>query len=407
MSMQRGWDGVRSILAVRLDGIGDLLMTTPALRALKEGRDTRSLTLLTSPAAAPAARELPFIGEVIAFSAPWMKPAETRCVSPVATAMLVERLRQHAFDAAVIFNVFTQSALPAATLLFLAGIPRRAAYCRENPYTLLTDWRTDPDRDVHAGVRHEVQRQLDLVASLGARVGDMRLQFPVRDEARRDMLQKAVAMGMQPRRPWLIVHPGATAPSRRYPDHLLTSAISQLQATGRWQIGIAGGAEDLDTACGIAARVEGAVSLAGLFDLAETAALLQAAQLVICNNSAPAHIAAAVGTPVVDLYALTNPQHTPWAVANRVLSHDVDCKYCLKSVCPLGHHACLAHVAPAEIVAAVDALLPDVATRGAARTGSMLRALPLVQRQTRFSVASQRLDDTCQLHPKRKSSLTL
>ena len=132
-------------------------------------------------------------------------------------------------------------------------------------------------------------------------------------------------------------------------------------------------------ACGIAARVDGTVSLAGLFDLAETAALLQAAQIVVCNNSAPAHIAAAVGTPVVDLYALTNPQHTPWAVANRVLSHDVDCKYCLKSVCPLGHNACLTQVAPSEIVAAVDALLPDVAARSAARTGSMLRAGPLVK----------------------------
>jgi hypothetical protein len=117
-----------------------------------------------------------------------------------------------------------------------------------------------------------VQLQLDLVASLGAQVSDIRLQFPVREDARGDMLQKAVAMGMQPRRPWLIVHIGETAPSRRYPDHLLAAAIAQLQATGRWQSGIAGGTGDLDAACRIAARVEGTVSLAGLFDLAATAA---------------------------------------------------------------------------------------------------------------------------------------
>jgi lipopolysaccharide heptosyltransferase II len=357
------WEGVRSILAVRLDGVGDLLMTTPALRALKESGPARSLTLLTSPAAAQVARELPFIDDVIAFIAPWMKFSETRPVSPIATTTLIDRLRHCAFDAGVVFTVFTQSALPPATLLFLAGIPRRAAYCRENPYTLLTEWRRDPDRDAHAGVRHEVQRQIDLVASLGASVRDTRLQFPVREAAQRAMLEKVVAAGMYPRRPWLIVHPGATAPSRRYPDAQLAEAVAMLEADGRWQIGIAGAIEDRPSANAIAVRVPAAVDLVGLLDLPELAALLQAAQLLVCNNSAPAHIAAAVGTPVVDLYALTNPQHTPWAVPNRVLSHDVHCKYCLKSTCPYGHPRCLADVAPARIVAAVDALLADIAAR--------------------------------------------
>ncbi len=58
------------------------------------------------------------------------------------------------------------------------------------------------------------------------------------------------------------------------------------------------------------------------------------APLLVSNNTGPVHIAAAVGTPVVDLYALTNPQHTPWGVPNRVLYHDVPCKYCYKSICP-------------------------------------------------------------------------
>jgi lipopolysaccharide heptosyltransferase II len=373
VSMESTWSSARSILAVRLDGIGDLLMTTPALRALKEGRDTQSLTLLTSPAGAAIARELPFVDDVIAFVAPWMKAAEASPVSPLVTSTLVERLRRRAFDATVVFTVFTQSALPAATLLFQAGIPRRAAYCRENPYALLTDWRLDPDRDADAGVRHEVQRQIDLVQSLGASVDDTRLQFHVRDDARRTMLAKVLAAGMHPRRPWLIVHPGATAPSRRYPDAQLAEAVTALQASGRWQIGIAGAPEDVVSVDTIAAQAAGVVPLAGLLDLPELAALLQAAQLVLCNNSAPAHLAAAVGTPVVDLYALTNPQHTPWGVPHRVLSHDVDCRNCLRSVCPHGHQRCLAGITPADIVNAVDALLPDVAERRSARTPSCSR----------------------------------
>jgi len=97
--------------------------------------------------------------------------------------------------------------------------------------------------------------------------------------------------------------------------------------------------------------------------LGEFAALIAGARLVLCNNSAPAHLAAALGTPVVVAYALTNPQHTPWSVRTRVLSHDVPCRWCLRSVCVEGHHACLRGV-PAQALA--DAALGLIAEAAAA-----------------------------------------
>jgi ADP-heptose:LPS heptosyltransferase len=81
---------------------------------------------------------------------------------------------------------------------------------------------------------------------------------------------------------------------------------------------------------------------------------------LLANNSGPVHLAAAVGTPIVDLYALTNPQHTPWGVPNVVLSNDVPCRNCFKSVCPLGHQQCLAGVAPEAVARAVRELLAVV-----------------------------------------------
>ncbi len=96
-----------------------------------------------------------------------------------------------------------------------------------------------------------------------------------------------------------------------------------------------------------------------MLELDQLAALIQHAPLLISNNTGPAHMAAALGTPVVDIYALTNPQHTPWQVPNRVLNHDVPCKYCYKSTCPLEHHDCLRLLAPHEVVAATLDLLRE------------------------------------------------
>jgi lipopolysaccharide heptosyltransferase II len=308
-------------------------------------------------------RELPFVDAVYGFAAPWVKSAAP--ASPSRSAALLDTLRAARFDGAVIFTVCTQSALPSALLLTLAGIPRRLAYCRENPYALLTDWQPDPDRDVRGEVRHEVRRQLDLVACIGATTRDERLAYPLTAGARDGMRAKAMAAGADPARPWLVVHPGATAASRRYPLHLLAVAAGMLGRDARWQLVLAGAAEDRDAIEALREAAPGSIALAGMLSVAELAALLEHACVLVCNNSGPAHLAAAVGTPVVDLYALTNPQHTPWGVAHATLSHPVPCHGCLKSTCPEGHHRCLAGIAPDQVVAAVHRLAAAPVARAA------------------------------------------
>jgi lipopolysaccharide heptosyltransferase II len=345
------WANARRLLAVRLDALGDVLLTTPALRALRSGDGPRHLTLLTSPAGAAAAALVPEVDDVIVYDAPWMKATAARVDSAPDLAM-VERLRVERFDGAVIFTVYSQSPLPAALLCFLADVPRRLAHCHENPYQLLTDWVPDPEPA--RLVRHEVRRQLDLVDAIGCATADERLSLRVPAEARarvRRLLARRLGA-----RPWLLVHPGATAPSRRYPATQFAAAARALaRRTGRAIVlnGSDDGAaqETLHALAGIDAHV-----LTGLA-LPEFAALVEAAPLLVSNNSGPVHVAAAVGTPVVDLYALTNPQHTPWGVPHRVLFHDVPCKYCYKSVCPEGHHDCLRRVPPDAVVEAALALL--------------------------------------------------
>jgi lipopolysaccharide heptosyltransferase II len=351
------WDNATNVLCVRLDHIGDVLMSTPAMAALKEGRPDRRLTLLTSSAGAAIASLIPVVDDVIVYDAPWMKATASRVDSGPEFAM-AERLRAGRFDAAVIFTVYSQTPMPPTLLCYLADIPLRLAHCRENPYQLLTDW--VPEVEPERGIRHEVQRQLDLVATVGCHATDERMTLRAPHEAahRADVL--LVETEIDPSRPWIIVHPGATAPSRRYPAEGFAAVARRLVVESGWQVLFTGTAPEAELIAHIRAMAGVPTqALVGRASLAEFAALIARAPLLLSNNTGPVHIAAALGTPVVDLYALTNPQHTPWAVPSRVLSHDVPCKYCYKSICPMGHHDCLRRVAPDAVVDAVRELFDE------------------------------------------------
>jgi lipopolysaccharide heptosyltransferase II len=353
-----GWSDAREILCVRLDALGDVLMTTPAIRAIKVGSPDARITLLTSPAGAPAGRMMPFVDRVIPYDAPWMKATSTR-PSGAADRALVEELRQGCFDAAVIFTVNSQSALPAALATHLADIPLRLAHSRENPYGLLTTWVPDPEAD--APVRHEVTRQLALVEAVGYVPDGEHLSIRVPPDAARRIRATMTKLGIRGDR-WLVMHPGASAPSRRYPADGFAAAIRSLGPDQGWRTVLTGSADEAPLTAEVA-RLAGpgldVVDLAGRLDLGQLAALLARAPVLVSNNTGVAHVAAAVGTPVVVLYALTNPQHAPWGVPSRLLFNDVPCRWCRKSICPFEHHACVRGVAPERIVAAVDDVVAE------------------------------------------------
>jgi lipopolysaccharide heptosyltransferase II len=330
--------------------MGDVLMCTPAIRACKKTFGCHT-TLLTSGSGAAVAPFVPEIDDTLVFSAPWMK-AKVKENGPRNDAEMIARLAAGRFDAAVIFTTYSQSALPAAYLCYLAGIPLRLAHCRENPYDLLTDWVPDPEPA--STVRHEVARQLDLVGAVGARALDPRLSFAVPPAA--EVSVAALVKGMA--RPLVVVHPGATAASRRYPPEHYARAVDLLiEETGCDAVFTGDAAEEPLVQAVQESMANRTHSLVGRLSLAELGALIAEADVLISNNTGPAHLAAALGTPVVDLYALTNPQHTPWRVASRVLFHDVPCRNCYKSVCPAGHHDCLRRVPPERVTAAARELL--------------------------------------------------
>ncbi|MBB3968058.1 glycosyltransferase family 9 protein [Mucilaginibacter phyllosphaerae] len=313
------WQGCKNILCIRPDNMGDLIMTGPAIRALKTTFGAR-ITVLTSSMAKGIIRHMPEIDDAIIYDLPWVKTAAL----PDAEGFneVVAALKKKQFDAAVIFTVYSQNPLPTAMLAYLAGIPKILAYCRENPYHLLTDWL--PDQEPYSFIKHQVRRDLDLVAAVGAFTTNPALQLQVSDTAWQPVAQKLTAAGIDVTRPWLILHPGVSEKKRAYPTTQWAEAARKLITEKGFQILITGSPAErqlTDELAGLTGA--GSVSLGGMFSLHEYICLVKHTPVMLSVNTGSIHIAAAVGTPVVVLYAQTNPQHTPWGVPCRVLEFAV------------------------------------------------------------------------------------
>lgn len=358
--MPPAWQQARNVLCVRLDSLGDVLMCTPAMRAIKQSRPDRMLSLLTSRSGAAAAPFIPELDAVLHYPAPWMKSASPH--PPLVDAAMVSTLAAQHFDAAVIFTSYSQSPLPAALMCYLAGIPLRLAHCRENPYQLLSDWIEDPEPAKL--VRHEVRRQLDLVASIGWQAACAKMSFAVPDEDLVRVRRYFAEQGMHAKQPYILMHPGASAPSRRYPPALWAEVINGLRQRSALPVVLTGEDHECALIDEIRENCQMPVySMAGQLNLGQLGAAIQLASVVVSNNTGPAHMSAAIGTPLVDLYALTNPQHTPWQVDSRLLFHDVPCKFCYKSVCPQGHNDCLSKIAPLQVIEAICGLIANRANQ--------------------------------------------
>lgn len=309
------WQNCKHILIVRADNMGDVIMSTPAIRALKQTFNCK-ITLLTSNMGGLIKGLVSDVDDYIIFNAPWIKAPQT------ATAdicfELVEILKAKQFDAAVIFTVYSQSALPAALLCLMAGIPLRLAYCRENPYDLLTHW--VPDEEPYSFIQHQVERDLELVKHIGAVSNDSKLSLWVSQAALGNVSFKLKQLCTDVTEPYIIFHPGVSEKKRQYPVELWAEAAKALQQRFTHSLVITGAPNEKGLAEEIQKSIGGnCINAAGLFSIEEFIAAIKQSKLVVTVNTSTVHIAAAMQVPQVVLYALTNPQHTPWQSPAEVL----------------------------------------------------------------------------------------
>ncbi|MGC4807256.1 HAD-IIIA family hydrolase [Micromonospora sp. DT233] len=350
-----------TVLLVRADSAGDVLVTGPAVRAV--AAHAERVLLLCGPRGREAARLLPGVDEIVEWPLEWIDP-DPAPVQPRRVEALLRRLTALAVDEAVIFTSFHQSPLPLALLLRLAGVPRVSGISDDYPGSLL-----DVRHRVPPGVP-EPERALSLAAAAG-------YALPAPDQPRLRLRRDAVP----PPPPgldepgYLVLHPGSSATSRACPPELAARIVGVLAGAGH-RVVVTGGPDERELTASVAAA--GGVDLGGRTGLAELAGIIANAGALVVGNTGPAHLAAALGVPVVSLFAPTVPfgQWGPYRVpAVRLGDADAPCRDTRATRCPVAGHPCLAGLDPGAVLAAVRLLgVPPVAGRSTAAARAVVPA---------------------------------
>ena len=335
--------------------LGDAVMTTPALAAVREGFPDARIVLLARPLVAELFRHHPDVDEVMVYERPG------RHDGALGRLRLAGELRRRRFDGALLL----QNAFDAALIAFLGRIPERAGYPTDGRWILLT-----LPVPLTPGILelHEVEYYLCLLDGLGIpRPVPASLKLAVTEEEKEAMATRLASLGIERGAPIVAVNPGATYGSakRWYPDRFasVADAVSAEWGSSVVVVGSTGEAP-------LAGEIEAAtrrppINLAGKTTVRELMALLSLSSILVTNDSGPMHIGAALGVPLVAIFGPTDWRRTsPWTSLAKIVRVEIDCSPCKRRVCDRGHE-CMLGVTPDMVIDAARQLLP-----GGPRTGA-------------------------------------
>jgi len=326
--------------------VGDTVMTVPALRELRRVLPRVHITLATRAWAEGIFRGADFLDDILI--------SEEAGGAALSTLREARVWRARRFDLAVLFPNAFAPALVAA----LARVPARVGYATQGRGPLLThplpvpDWR---------GLRHEVFYYLNIVAELERMLhGSSSLEssephtgLAVSDERRRAARELLRERGARLERPLVALCPGSTnSRAKRWPAERFAALADSLMERAGAEVVLIGAGEELDVSEEVARRMcKRPVVLTGETDLGQTVAVLSVADLLVTNDTGPAHVAAAVGCPVVVIFGPTNPLTTrPLSPLAEVVRVPPDCAPCMLRDCPIDHR-CMTAITASDVYA--------------------------------------------------------
>jgi ADP-heptose:LPS heptosyltransferase len=340
---------------LRLDNIGDVVMTGPVLHALKENLPASHITLMASPGGIEAAPLLPWVDEVLSWRVLWQDLGRLS-FDPAREWEMIRTLKEGSYDAAIILTSFKQTPHAAGYACYLAGIPLRLGESKEWGGSVLSDEAPSVPDELH-----QVERNLRLIEHLGLWVEDRALSISVPKEARETAAQLLEARGVAPGMPYLLLNPWASAQARTYPTDRFARAAGHLSEETGWPVVVTGTGKDRESASGLfEALGDRAMDLVGATGLPELAALVEGARLVLTNNTSTMHLLDALRVPGVVLFSGTEleEQWRPRSAPHRLLRRETWCSPCYAFTCPYNLE-CL-EIPPEEVAMAGLSLLAKV-----------------------------------------------
>jgi len=335
---------IGKIAVFRTDRIGEVLLATPVIEALKKRFPPAGISFVTSSYARDVVSERPDLEEIITFDTIERKVPLKEAFS------LARNLKERGFDMAVVLNPHKILHLG----IFLAGIRYRVGFNRK--WGFLLNCSMDDTRD--QGNRHEVNYNLRLLEVIGIRAKDIApfINTSSRDEYYADGLLQQCSV--DPGKNTIILHPGTSNPAKQWPIQNFRELAEKLASDGRFNVIVIGDRSEKKLCEVVVAGTSNkALNLAGLFTLKQLAALLKKADILVTNDNGPMHMAAAVGTKVIAIFGRSIPgvgpkRWGPFGQGHVVFHKDPGCDPCLDRDCKY-EFKCLTSITPDHIFQAI------------------------------------------------------
>lgn len=338
----------RRILIVRLDRIGDVLLSTPVIKAIRDACPDSHIAMMVRPYARDIVEGNPYLNEVIVYD----KSGDEKSLA--GNLRFVKKLKDERFDLAVILHPTQRTHLIAAC----AGIPVRVGYDKKYGF-LLTK------RIPHAkqfGLKHEIDYTLDILRYIGIEPADRTLHMPISGSSELKVKELFNGSGIKDTDTVVAINPGASCPSKRWKAENFAKVAGSLIDKHGVKIVIISGRDDRAFGNRVASLLGNrCLDLSGKTSVADLASVLKRARLFISNDSGPVHIACAVGTPVVAIFGRSDRGLSPerWGPSGSrdiVVHKDVGCGVCLAHNCMI-KFKCLEAVTVEEVCRAAERIL--------------------------------------------------
>ena len=335
---------IERVVVRGVNWVGDAVMTVPALRELRRVLPHAHITLATRSWAEGLFADADFIDDLLIYD---RRPRDLRAV-----ARQRREWRRRRFNLALLF----QNAFEAALLAATARVPVRMGYATDGRSALLThalplpDWREQ---------RHEVFYYLNLVAELeqllyGAsqvEAHEPQLALNISEERKAQAREFLSSQGVIMDRTLVALCPGSTnSRAKRWPAERYSALGDRFVREAGAEVLLVGSADELEVSREVAARMtESAHVLTGRTNLAQAVAVLSLTDLLVTNDTGPAHIASALGRPTLVIFGPTDPRTTrPFAASAEIIRRPPDCAPCMLRDCPIDHR-CMTAISPEEV----------------------------------------------------------